>query len=153
MRDSKGRFIKGHAQLNTGKSHFKKSHSPWNKNKLGVQIAWNKGIPWNEETRNKIKISRTGKAKGDKNTRWKGGKKITQSGYIMILSPQHPFCDNQGYVREHRLVMEKNIGRYLKKEETVHHINRIKCDNKIKNLMLFSSNSEHIKFHKKIKNK
>lgn len=61
---------------------------------------------------------------------------IDYAGYILIYNPQHPFCDSKGYVREHRLVMEKSIGRYLEKDEEIHHINGIKNDNRIENLKL-----------------
>lgn len=80
--------------------------------------------------------------KGSNSHRWKGGKIKHTSGYVRIYSPDHLFKDNQGYVFEHRLVMEKYIGRYLTKEEHIHHINGIKDDNRIKNLQILS-HSEH----------
>ena len=70
--------------------------------------------------------------------------------YVKILSKQHP-NNVKGFVLEHRLVVEKKLGRYLKKEEVVHHINENKQDNRIENLMLFKNNKEHMKFHTKLK--
>lgn len=71
--------------------------------------------------------------KGKKHYKWKGGRR-KRNGYISILSPNHPFADAHGYVFEHRLIMEKHIGRYLKHWEIIHHINGILTDNRIENL-------------------
>lgn len=50
-------------------------------------------------------------------------------------------------VLEHRLVMEKHIGRKLSSKDVVHHINRDKLDNHIENLFL-TNHVEHRKIHK-----
>lgn len=84
--------------------------------------------------------------RGSKNPNWKNGVHRHSHGYIHIYSPNHPFKDVRNYVPEHRLKMEKKIGRYLFKEEVVHHINGKKDDNRLSNLKLFSSNAEHIKY-------
>lgn len=77
---------------------------------------------------------------------WKGGRiKANNYGYIMIYMPFHPFCNASGYVLEHRLIMEKQLGRFLGKKEVVDHINGIVNDNRIENLKLFENQSEHIK--------
>jgi hypothetical protein len=91
--------------------------------------------------------SRIGKF-GKSATGWKGGKIKTSYGYVQISCPTHPYAKRNGfYVSEHRLVMEKHIGRYLKPKEVVHHINEIKDDNRIENLVLFPSKKEHGAFH------
>lgn len=89
--------------------------------------------------------------KGKNNYNWKGGIKTEPEGYRLTYSPNHPFARKHGrnkriYVAEHRLMVEKHIGRYLKPEEVVHHINGIKNDNRIKNLMLFNSQRAHRKY-------
>ena len=88
---------------------------------------------------------------GSKHHNWKGGKKYDAYGYVLIYSPKHPRCDKNRYVSEHRLVMEKHLGRYLTQEEVIHHINGIKDDNRIKNLMLFENFNKHFSYHKEIK--
>lgn len=52
------------------------------------------------------------------------------------------------FIDEHRKIMEEHIGRKLKPNEIVHHINGNKNDNRIENLQLMTL-SEHTKLHKK----
>ena len=84
----------------------------------------------------------------DKNPNWRGGRVRSKRGYIMIVSHDHPHSSKRDhYVKEHKLVMEKHLRRYLLSEERVHHINGIKDDNRIENLQLFKNHSEHMKIH------
>jgi len=83
----------------------------------------------------------------ENNPTWKGGFHYREGGYKMIYIPEHPFCNQYGYIREHRLMMEKRIKRYLKPEEVVHHKNGIRDDNRISNLKLFKSQRDHTLHH------
>ena len=77
---------------------------------------------------------------GGKNSpAWKGGKGKTSDGYVRVFCPDHPLAHNN-QIKEHRLVMEKHLGRYLEPYETVHHKNGIKDDNRIENLELMIVN-------------
>lgn len=89
--------------------------------------------------------------RGEKHPLWKGGIRSQSEGYIYIFNPQHPLHGSGGYVLEHRLVMEKHLGRYLTKQEVVHHINNKKNDNRIENLLLLSGQDEHLAVHQFLK--
>src|SRR3990167_4903977 len=65
---------------------------------------------------------------GEGNAHWGGGIAYHQ-GYRMIHKPNHPYAKGNGYVFEHRLIVEKALGRYLWPKEVVHHINENKLDN------------------------
>lgn len=89
---------------------------------------------------------------GENANNWRGGKSINSEGYVRIRMPEHPnACD--GYVFEHRYVMEQEIGRLLTSKEVVHHINEVPDDNRIENLMLFKDQSEHMRYHNELRKK
>ena len=49
---------------------------------------------------------------GNRSGTWKGGK-VKHGKYIWIYMPEHPSANKRRYISEHRLVMEKKLGRYL----------------------------------------
>lgn len=79
---------------------------------------------------------------------YKNGK-IDRDGYIAIYMPEHPNSNKKHYIYEHHKIMSEFLGRPLEKGEVVHHIDRNRKNNNITNLILFSSNSEHMKTHYK----
>jgi len=62
---------------------------------------------------------------------WDIEKTIKKGDYNYALVKDHPNATKNGYVLEHRIVMENHIGRLLTKDEIVHHINENKKDNRI----------------------
>lgn len=67
-------------------------------------------------------------------------------GHVLEKAAQHPYA-KKGFVAQHRLVMERHIGRVLHPHERVHHINCIQDDNRIENLHLCASTSDHNNSH------
>lgn len=94
--------------------------------------------------KNKPMLGKVGKDTGH----WKGGKYKDSGGYVLIYSPSHPYTIKGKYVFEHRLVMEKYLGRYLTLKEVIHHLNGIRDDNRIENLELTNKHAYHMaKYH------
>ena len=75
-----------------------------------------------------------------------GYKKLRSDGYVSIYFPDHPKATKDGYIMERDLVMECAIGRCLKDDGVVHHINGIRNDNRKENLKLMTF-SEHARYH------
>ena len=153
-RDKRGRFEKGSkwtqeerqkrslSLLGAGNPMFGRKQSEATKEKISIKkkgkVSPRKGAVLSKETRDKISASKLGKYKRD-------GRIKTISGYIKIHNISHPRAD-KGLVYEHRIVMEKYIGRYLHRWELVHHINGKRGDNRIENLKVVSM-VEHNKIH------
>lgn len=88
--------------------------------------------------------------RGELCSNWKGGRKVRKDGYTLVIAPDnHPYPSdtNKGvkYILEHRLVMERHIGRYLEPTEVVHHIDGNPRNNDILNLKLYATQAEHIR--------
>jgi hypothetical protein len=77
--------------------------------------------------------------RGKDSPAWKGGR-TKQHGYILLIKYDHPNSDKRGRIFEHKYVMSEHLGRPLLPEETVHHKNGLRDDNRIENLELWSSN-------------
>ena len=104
---------------------------------------WGKGRPENKITSDKHYAF----PKGELHPHWKGGRKISQ-GYVLVLKPDHPNANKTGYVREHVLIMSLHLGRPIAANEVVHHINGIRDDNRLENLVLMTR-QEHTSNHTK----
>ena len=83
--------------------------------------------------------------KGIGNSNCKGGIR-RKGGYILELCHGHPAADRWGYVYQHRLVMERHLGRLLTQGEIVHHLDGDKANNDLSNLELLRQ-SDHVRLH------
>lgn len=59
------------------------------------------------------------------------------NGYVFFTDRKHPLASNHGKVLLHREIMSEKLGRLVRKDELVHHINGKRDDNRPENLELF----------------
>lgn len=78
---------------------------------------------------------------------WKGGKYVSNHGYMLIYKPKHHRANSRGYVLEHVLVAELKYGREISNTEDVHHVDENKLNNHPDNLIVLSP-SEHMRLHR-----
>ena len=75
------------------------------------------------------------------------GRYVNAHGYVLLYKPDHPRAHTmKGYVMEHRYLMEQQIGRYLRADEHVHHLNHDRSDNRLENLLIVDP-VEHAQYH------
>jgi len=113
------------------KYNIKVKNNGWFK---GGHISWNNGksgMPW----------------RGAKHPFWKGGIYINKK-YIYEMCREHPLASKRGYILQSRLLMKIMIGRDLKPEEVVHHIDGNPLNNQLHNLKLFPNQAAHMKIHR-----
>jgi hypothetical protein len=78
-------------------------------------------------------------------------------GYVRVHAPGHSEANKWGKALVHRMVMAESIGRPLRREEVVHHMEVIeggsgdKTDNRLENLLLFPNRSAHMAHHNKLR--
>jgi len=65
-------------------------------------------------------------------------RKPSPARYKVVVAHGHPNANSIGMIFEHRLIMSNYLGRALRPEENVHHLNGDKWDNRIENLELWN---------------
>lgn len=71
---------------------------------------------------------------GQKNPMWRGGRCKLPTGYVLAY-----VGSGRKHHYEHRVVMEQELGRSLKRSEHVHHMNGIRDDNRPENLVVLDA--------------
>ena len=128
---------KGLCQCGCGK---KTRLAPQSHTKLG----WVKGEP--------IKFFRghhPPNLKGTESPHWKGGKYRANTGYVYVYQPENPRAMKNGYVSEAVLIAESVLGNYLPPGAEVHHGNRVRNDNRPKNLVVCQDRAYHMLLHRR----
>lgn len=87
---------------------------------------------------------------GSKNGRWRGGRRLNAQGYVVVTCPEHPHAVD-GYMQEHRLIVERALGHILRRSAPVHHWNEIKTDNRRSNLVACQDDAYHKLLHARMR--
>jgi len=106
------------------------------KNLTQKEVAKKLGITSISYHLKRLKIKKTGK--------WQRGK--GKPSYGWENQGIRWICVSGKEIPEHKYIMEQHLGRSLKKNEIVHHKNKNRLDNRIKNLELMTY-SQHTSFH------
>jgi hypothetical protein len=74
--------------------------------------------------------------RGENSPMWRGGRVTRADGYVSVYVEEEDGAKR--YAPEHRVVMEKHLGRKLLPDENVHHKNGVKDDNRLENLEVWT---------------
>lgn len=66
---------------------------------------------------------------------------------VRLFRPDHPAASAEGYVYQYRLVMEQKLGRFLRDDEVVHHMDGDETNDHPDNLEV-TTQSKHIEHHR-----
>lgn len=108
-----------------------------------------KGKKLSDEAKKKISLANSCNFNG---LNGYGHTKKHNRGYVLAYAPLHPNAHSDGYVMLHTVTMERALGRYLTKDEVVHHINHDRQDNRLENLQLMTK-KDHMTMHMKERHK
>ncbi len=89
-------------------------------------------------------------AKAERNNNWRGGRTVT-NGYISVRTPGHHRADDRGYVSEHVLVVERAMGKPLRKTADIHHVDGNRKNNVATNLVVCQDHAYHMLLHRRQK--
>lgn len=116
----------------------------WRLRQIAEKFGCSKQVVWWQMRKAGIPRQPQHSCPGAANPAWKGGRYLDDDGYVLIHAPDHPHATKDGRVREHRLAMEKKLGRLLLPTEVVHHIDGDRANNSPENLDVFSRNGLHL---------
>lgn len=78
---------------------------------------------------------------------WKILRVVSKGDYNYAVVPDHPHATKNGYVLEHRVVMENKLGRILSRRELVHHKRHSEKKNNSEGNLEVKLRGEHERYH------